>query len=47
MGTESAFGAVFAIMWLGEYLSLVQVLGGGLMVVCAIYSSVGKVEEPA
>ena len=42
MGTEPAFGAAFAMLWLGEQLTGLQILGGLLIVVCATYSSMNR-----
>jgi drug/metabolite transporter (DMT)-like permease len=40
MGSEPAFGAIFAMVWLGESLSLLQLAGGGLIVIATLLASV-------
>ena len=40
MGSEPAFGALFAWMWLGEKISLVAWVGGGLIVVASMLATV-------
>ncbi|WP_419835010.1 EamA family transporter [Endozoicomonas atrinae] len=45
MGTEPAFGAAFAMLWLGEHLTGLQILGGLLIVVCATYSSIHRASQ--
>ncbi|MGF1763400.1 DMT family transporter [Aliivibrio kagoshimensis] len=40
MGSEPAFGAMFAIVWLGESLSLLQLAGGVLIVIATLLASV-------
>ncbi len=42
MGTETAFGAAFAILWLGEHLAWFQIAGGIIIVACATYSSMSR-----
>lgn len=45
MGTEPAFGAIFAMYWLGESFTQIQVVGGVLIVFSSIACSVqGKSE---
>lgn len=39
MGSEPLFGAVFAVLWLQESLSLMQVIGGGLILFSVIATS--------
>ncbi|OOV86737.1 EamA family transporter [Oceanospirillum linum] len=34
-GSEPAFGALFAIIWLGESLSSIQIIGGGLILLAS------------
>lgn len=36
MGSEPAFGAAFAVVWLGEYLEWYQYLGGSLIVIATL-----------
>lgn len=36
--SEPVFGALFAVFWLGESLSVAGWLGGGLMVVAALWA---------
>ncbi|WP_165856140.1 DMT family transporter [Marinobacter sp. JSM 1782161] len=38
MGTEPAFGALFAVWWLGESIAVSGWLGGGLIIFSALYS---------
>jgi len=38
-GSEPAFGALFAIIWLGESLSGIQLLGGGLILLASYFAS--------
>jgi drug/metabolite transporter (DMT)-like permease len=40
MGSEPAFGALFAYLWLGEHLSAWAWLGGGLMVLASVLATV-------
>ncbi|WP_148863836.1 DMT family transporter [Marinobacter fonticola] len=49
MGTEPAFGALFAVWWLGEEIGLTGWMGGGLIVFAALYSVFPKTarEVPA
>ena len=37
--SEPAFGALFAVLWLGESLSVMGWMGGGLMVLAALWTS--------
>jgi drug/metabolite transporter (DMT)-like permease len=37
--SEPVFGALFAVLWLGERLSLVGWLGGGLIVLAALWTT--------
>jgi len=39
MGTEPAFGAIFAMLWLGESLSGIQLAGCGLIIGASLYAS--------
>jgi len=39
MGSEPAFGALFAVSWLGERLSATGWLGGGLIVLAALWAT--------
>lgn len=39
MGSEPLFGALFATIFLDESLSLIQLLGGGIIVICVILTS--------
>jgi drug/metabolite transporter (DMT)-like permease len=36
--SEPVFGALFAVVWLGESLTTVGWLGGGMMVVAALWA---------
>ena len=38
-GSEPVFGALFAVLWLGERLSLAGWLGGGLIVLAALWTT--------
>lgn len=40
MGSEPAFGAMFAMVWLGESLSLLQLTGGVLIVIATLLASI-------
>jgi drug/metabolite transporter (DMT)-like permease len=40
MGSEPAFGALFAYAWLGEHLSVWGWIGGGLMVLASVLATV-------
>jgi len=40
MGSEPAFGALFACLWLGERISLTAWVGGGLIVVASMLATV-------
>ena len=40
MGSEPAFGALFACLWLGEKISLTAWVGGGLIVVASMLATV-------
>jgi drug/metabolite transporter (DMT)-like permease len=40
--SEPAFGALFAVLWLGESLGLVAWVGGGLIVLAALWTSVRR-----
>jgi len=40
MGSEPAFGALFAYLWLGEPLSFATCLGGGLIVLASLVATV-------
>ncbi len=42
MGSEPAFGALFAVLWLGESLSPLAWGGGGLIVLAALWTSVKR-----
>ncbi len=42
MGSEPAFGALFAILWLGETLSIFQYLGGALILIATIKTAINK-----
>ncbi len=45
MGSEPAFGAAFAVLWLGEYLIWYQYLGGGLIVIATLLVVTRKHDE--
>lgn len=49
MGSEPAFGALFACIWLGETVSLSAWVGGGLIVVASLLATVRgpKVRRPS
>ncbi|TWG79011.1 threonine/homoserine efflux transporter RhtA [Cupriavidus gilardii J11] len=47
MGSEPAFGALFAWLWLGERISLSGWVGGGLIVVAALLATVRWQRAPA
>jgi drug/metabolite transporter (DMT)-like permease len=40
--TEPAFGALFAVLWLGESLSISGWVGGGLIVLAALWTTVRR-----
>jgi drug/metabolite transporter (DMT)-like permease len=40
MGSEPAFGALFACLWLGERISVTAWVGGGLIVVASMLATV-------
>jgi len=40
--SEPAFGALFAVLWLGESLSVLGWIGGGLMVLAALWTTVRR-----
>lgn len=42
MGSEPLFGALFAVVWLNETLSFVQMVGGGLIFFSVITTSIWK-----
>ena len=42
MGSEPAFGAAFAVIWLGEYLSWYQYLGGAMIVASTLLVVTGN-----
>lgn len=41
-GSEPAFGALFAVLWLGESLNLLGWVGGALMVLAALWTSLRR-----
>ncbi len=41
-GSEPAFGALFAVLWLGESLSFTGLMGGGLIVLAALWSAIRR-----
>ncbi len=43
MGSEPAFGALFAVLWLGESLSRLAWTGGALIVLAALWTSARRV----
>lgn len=47
MGSEPAFGALFAVFWLGEQLSPTAWLGGALIVGAALWTMVRRSPKPA
>lgn len=47
MGSEPAFGALFAVFWLGEQLSPTAWLGGALIVGAALWTMVRRSPTPA
>lgn len=40
--SEPAFGALFAVLWLGESLSITGWIGGGLIVLAALWTTVRR-----
>jgi drug/metabolite transporter (DMT)-like permease len=46
MGSEPAFGAVFAALLLGESISAIGWFGGGLIVVASMMSTMALSEAP-
>lgn len=42
MGTEPVFGAVFAVLWLGESLSMMACAGGALIVGASLWASLKR-----
>ena len=44
MGSESLFGAIFAIIWLNESLTPLQIFGGSLIFVSVVITSLQKTE---
>jgi len=45
MGSEPAFGAIFAVWWLGEDIGPLGWLGGSLIVIASLaMSTIGSVE---
>jgi len=40
--SEPAFGALFAVLWLGESLSVLAWTGGGLMVLAALWTTLRR-----
>jgi drug/metabolite transporter (DMT)-like permease len=42
MGSEPAFGALFAVLWLGESLSPLAWTGGALIVLAALWTSMRR-----
>lgn len=47
MGTEPAFGALFAVWWLGEDIAVSGWIGGGLIILAALYSLIPRAPRPA
>lgn len=47
MGSEPAFGALFACLWLGERISLMAWVGGGLIVAASLIATVRWRKAPA
>jgi len=47
MGSEPAFGALFAVFWLGEQLSPTAWLGGALIVGAALWTMARRSTSPA
>jgi drug/metabolite transporter (DMT)-like permease len=39
-GSEPAFGALFAFMWLGESLTIIQLIGGGCILVATLMATI-------
>ncbi|CAG2160374.1 hypothetical protein LMG26411_07439 [Cupriavidus numazuensis] len=46
MGSEPVFGAIFASLWLGERLSVLGWVGGGLIVAASLLATVGSRDAP-
>lgn len=42
MGSEPLFGAIFAVIWLNESLSMIQILGGGIIFISVMVASMSK-----
>ncbi|MFT2110410.1 EamA family transporter [Marinomonas sp. 2405UD68-3] len=42
MGSEPAFGALFAVLWLGEVLTVLQYAGGALILIATIKVAINK-----
>lgn len=42
MGSEPTFGALFAFVWLGESLSVIQMIGGGCILLATLMASLMK-----
>lgn len=42
MGSEPLFGAIFAVIWLNESLSMIQMLGGGIIFISVMVASMSK-----
>jgi drug/metabolite transporter (DMT)-like permease len=45
MGSEPAFGAIFAVWWLGEYIGPLGWFGGSLVVVASLYATLPKTKK--
>ena len=45
MGSEPAFGALFAVWWLGEDIGLVGWLGGAVIIIASLYATLPKPEK--
>ncbi|MDV7103751.1 DMT family transporter [Vibrio sp. TH_r3] len=45
MGSEPLFGALFAVVWLNESLSIIQIIGGCIIFVCVIMASLLKTTD--
>ncbi|EAZ97896.1 hypothetical protein MELB17_13527 [Marinobacter sp. ELB17] len=45
MGSEPAFGAIFAVWWLGEDIGPLGWFGGSLIVIASLYATLPKANK--
>jgi drug/metabolite transporter (DMT)-like permease len=45
MGSEPAFGAIFAVWWLGEDIGPLGWFGGSLIVIASLYATLPKTKK--